>query len=331
MPNKKRLKIILTAVAAICIGAFGIVSAMPEKTVGAIETRTLGNSPANIANGGMVVQDGTDVYYSNNGIYVKPMDGTAREVTQLRAQGLCTDGEWLYFSNLSDNNRCYRIRKDGTEAQQLTDFSVEYLNLIGDRLYFACTRELERCGIYVMKPDGSGMEKISGVFVSSLLAYGGRLYYTDKDADGKLFSVSEDGQDQKQLTKGQAYCPIFVPEEGQIYYSSQDGIFRINPDGSAKKQISRVPANRLATDEEGNLYYGYFDYSGKGETGIYRCGPEGENPQRIRGDETIYLAVANGELYFKSMTQGMAVMRCALDGTNGMYIAGGQANSIAGE
>ena len=101
---KKRLLIVIAAAAALILTAVLIISAVCAIAPDRAEK---GGSIVNIANGGMAVTDSTSgtVYYSNNGIYAKPVDSDAYEVTDARAKSLAIADGVLYFCNMSDNNR----------------------------------------------------------------------------------------------------------------------------------------------------------------------------------------------------------------------------------
>ncbi len=72
-----------------------------------------GNSSGNIVNGGIAAHQGFWVYYSNvgRGIFRAKPDGSDSKI-------LCEDsawfinviGNWIYYSNASDDDRLYRIR-----------------------------------------------------------------------------------------------------------------------------------------------------------------------------------------------------------------------------
>ena len=334
--NKKRLLILSFCAAAIllilCVVLLVSAREKADRAYAlAYEDLPLGNTPANVINDGMAVETDGTVFYSNNGIYVKPAGGDAYELTDNRAQSLATWGDWLYFCNLSDSNRCYRIKMDGTGLEDLTDFSVEYLNIVGDKVYFACIKEIDRCGIYCMDADGENLVQLGKQYVAALTACCGRLYYLDKDRDNALYTMKYTGDGIKKITGEYTYCPVLDPENGKIYYSTKSGVYESSLLGGSRKKINDLYGSSLALDGSGNLYIGVYNYTSSNGDGIYRCTTAGDNLRKIRDDDVMYLAFAGGSLWFKSMTQSFSVMRCDTDGENGIFAAGGATNSIAGE
>lgn len=91
-------------------------------------------------------------------------------------------------------------------------------------------------------------------------------------------------------------------------------------DGKYTKLIFNGNARSIAITSQGDILIGEYDYTGASEsTGIYRLTQE--EKIKIRDDEAMWLAVCNDQIYFKSMTRGMEIMRCDINGENGVYVA----------
>ena len=315
--------IILIACAAIALAAaLQIGELIPDKTY-------RGNTASNIANGGMAVMDelSGDVYYSNNGIFVKKDDEQAYMLSEQRAQSMVMDGEKLYFCNMSDAYRCYSINTDGTGLKKLNDeISAEYLNVQDGRIYFACIRQIDKRGIYSMNTDGSDLKKEADAYPASLILYKNYFYYLNKEDSNRLYMINRSTGVSQKITSKYTYCPIISVKDNKLYYSYTDGIYSASLDGGYEKLISQGYANKLALTDDGTLIAAAFSYQGEEGSGIYAIGDAGKS--RIRGDEAMWLSVCGDKLYFMSLTQGFEVMRCDLDGQNGVYIAGGDGDSM---
>ena len=328
--SKKRRKLPLAALILICIAcaaialaaALGISSLVPDKTY-------RGSSISNIANGGMAVTDEAagDVYYSNNGIFVKKQDEDAYMLTQERAQSLILVDGTLYFSNTGDANRCYAINVDGSGLKKLNgDISVEYLNEENGRLYFACVREIDKKGIYSMKTDGTDLKQEADVYPGSLFLYKNYFYYINKEKGNLLYRINRATGANERVTDKYTYCPVVSQEKNKLYYSYTDGIYEASLDGSFEKKLSESYANSIALTEEGKLVLVAFNY--KADDGAGRYVLENSELKKIRDDEVMWLSVCSDKLYFLSMTKGFDVMRSDIDGQNGVYVAGGEEGSM---
>ena len=90
-------------------------------------------------------------------LYTIRTDGTGR-------QKLCNDerswsvnvvGDWIYYSNGSDDYKLYSIRTDGTGRQKLIDDMADYINVVGERIYYYSRNEFSHDSLYSIRIDGS--------------------------------------------------------------------------------------------------------------------------------------------------------------------------------
>ena len=76
-------------------------------------------------------------------------------------------GDYIYYSDLADGGKLYRIKKDGTgEKEKLNDIRSNYVNIVDGKIYF-CSEDMtgeEQIvdqGIYEMDLDGSNLKRIT--------------------------------------------------------------------------------------------------------------------------------------------------------------------------
>ena len=324
--EKKQVQIyaVVFVVLAIIIIAVATIESISEN---APDRAVYGNDISNVANGGHVVDVGDSTYYSNIGIWVKPDDGKAYELTDQRAAAMSVYGDYIYFCNISDNNRCYKIRLDGSGMEKVTDFSVDYINIVDDKIFFVCNKETATRGVFSMNPDGTELEQISDKLVAAMVAYKDRLFYIDKDMNNRLYSMNHRGKDIKRITDDFVYCVTTDGEE--LICSTTEGLYRMNWKGYYETKIGDIsPTSLLVADDQ--LFYSCYSYTGDADNlGIYRCDAlTGENVEQIREDQSMFLATGGGKLYFKSIEEGMVVMRCNFDGSEGTFTAGGEASGM---
>ncbi len=321
--------LIFAAIAAITI-AIIVIASVDAFSMLVPDNEENGNSASNIANGGMAVLDeksGT-VYYSNNGIYAKPKDGEAYEVIEDRAQSLAYQDGVIYFCNMSDNNRCYSFDVETGEKRRLNqDISVEFINVEGENIYFSCVKEIDKRGIYKMDLDGGNLTQISEVYADQLILYKDYFYFINKQDGNTLYRMNLGGKEVLRLTDSYTYCPVVSTADNRIYYSDKDAVYSCNLDGKYTKLIFNGNARSIAITSQGDILIGEYDYTGASEsTGIYRLTQE--EKIKIRDDEAMWLAVCNDQIYFKSMTRGMEIMRCDINGENGVYVAGNEGSTM---
>jgi Tol biopolymer transport system component len=149
----------------------------------------------------------------------------------------------------SANVNLYIINADGTGKTQLPQGNRAAWSPKGGLIAFDTCRD-NRCGIWVVQPNGQGLREITSDSggMPGWSPDGKRLAYsTSKDGDSEIWIVNLDGSGARQLTKnsGNDALPVFSPDGVYIYYlSDQDGtawaIRRMRTDGSEVKTIRQM-------------------------------------------------------------------------------------------
>lgn len=110
---------------------------------------------------GMVYNDGYLYYsrlYEGNGIYsvnVGAPDASI-PIASLRTRYINVDDGWVYFDNIDDGSKLYKMRFDGSGFQRLNDESASYIQVIGEWIYYTNVENV-MCRI---KKDGTGRQTI---------------------------------------------------------------------------------------------------------------------------------------------------------------------------
>ena len=92
--------------------------------------------------------------------------------------------EWIYYINLSDNGKLYKIKTDGSSRTKLSDDHIYSFNVYGDTIYYNNTADGWK--FYTVKTDGSNNRKLCdyGAY-ETFNVYNGWIYYCDT-MDGEL-------------------------------------------------------------------------------------------------------------------------------------------------
>ncbi|MCI9046660.1 MAG: DUF5050 domain-containing protein [Hungatella sp.] len=86
-----------------------------------------------VSDGSIYYRSQTDNYY----LYTSDMNGDNRRLLVSQIPGAIYPVDtWVYFVNISDDKKLYRVNKNGALSQQVTDHSVEDLVLLGDTFYY---------------------------------------------------------------------------------------------------------------------------------------------------------------------------------------------------
>ncbi len=93
---------------------------------------------------------------------------------------------FYYYSNNKDNNKIYRMKKDGTGKTKLLNAPAPYFAITENTIYFS---NYSNSGyLYQAKLDGSGLKQLNKIHSIDLYIENNKLIYTNK-ATGKKGSV----------------------------------------------------------------------------------------------------------------------------------------------
>ena len=88
---------------------------------------TAGNTDLNISNGGVMLEDGDTLYYSDNGIFAKTGDSDTRRLCDESGRNLNLAGEYLYYT--LDSGEVRRILIEGGMPETVYAHDEEILRL----------------------------------------------------------------------------------------------------------------------------------------------------------------------------------------------------------
>jgi len=208
--------------------------------------------------GYMVIQ-GDTIYYSdmNGGVSKIQTDGTGEanvvDVGIESSFGFEVSGDWIYYSTKPGS--VYKIKTDGTEKTKIADISAFEgdMKVSGDSIYYA-----DGISLFKMKIDGTGAMKLSENVVMHAVK-GDWIYYGDKTENGEYENVHRmktDGTEQTKLAEG-----VFTAIDGDsLYYSKDGGLYRANLDGTAAAKMNKVEMWNILGIYGEYIYYG--EYSG---------------------------------------------------------------------
>jgi len=162
---------------------------------------------------------------------------------------------------------------------------------------------------------------------------GQRLAYTDLYGQPQVYLVNQDGSDNHPLTPG--LRPNWSLEGGFIAYDSCEnnkcGIFRINPDGGGKRQLTEDSAGGAAVSPDGTRI-AYWS-SADGDFEIYTINAGGSGRSQLtknQGNDALPAWSPDGKIiYYLSDQNGQswAVMAMNADGSNRRKIVGTSAGN----
>jgi len=223
-----------------------------------LQSKSIGNTSGNIANGGTAAFYGDTIYYciaddipffgaSQGGLYAINVDGSnRRKLNDDIPAYINVINDRVYYANWSDYGYIYSVSTDGSNRQKLNEHESWYINVTDDGVYYANAYDGY---IYFMRADGSNRVQLNNEDSTFINVVEDRIYYINSsdfgnyDGDDKIYSIKIDGSDK--INFGDDVALVLMIVNDRIYYiNSRDGgggdgkIYTINIDGSNKQCFS---------------------------------------------------------------------------------------------
>ncbi len=279
-----------------------------------------GNSAGNIANWGIAATQGDWVYFSNisqdNKLYRMRLDGTGKQLlSNDRALYINVVGDWIYYINQTDQSKMYKIRLDGSGKTKIDDqHSATVISVVGDWIYYIT--QSEQYKLFKIKTDGTGKMQLGTDFlVEEMYATEDWIFYTIQNQNLQIFKIRPDGSQRTKVTE---YGARQLNIEGDwLYFVNQTmpGIWRVKWDGSNPTSFGAEYSSPTSLNVKGNMiYYGYSD--------LYKTPLD--SPDQIKLTPVYGFAglinIVGDWLYFRIQYNGEKLYRMKVDGTQGEIV-----------
>ncbi len=221
------------------------------------------------------------------------------------------EGEWIYYSNISDGSQLYKSKLNGQNEIQICDDIPNYINVVGNWIYYSNVKDGFK--IYKVKKDGTERTKLNNESSFWINVIGDWIYYGMREKDGqKLYKIKTDGSGKKEISKNKIYG--LVIKDNWVYYSNESDkhkIYKVKLDGSEELKLNDEES--FLIDIIGNNIY-YQNYT-KGKK-IYRIGINGENNTKINDDNSQFMNISNQWIYYANANEDFRLYKIKVDGSN---------------
>jgi hypothetical protein len=252
-------------------------------------------------------------------------------------------GDTIFYVNISDNNRIYSIRTDGSGRKQINFDNAEILGIVSDRVIYRNNNDDGK--LYSIDFDGNNWRILSdvwgdydsGIYLTDDLIY----YYYPEGNSISFYSMKADGSDRRlirdvRMDELQQYTTVlityFYVENDHIYFlpnriylNRDDPIFSMRTDGSDLRSMGDLVYCRGFTVAENRIYFwgtAFDEYYGMSlvEWILYSVGTDGSDYRTIVEDIKVFPYFHSGNVsgdrvYFIDANDNM-LYSIGIDGTD---------------
>lgn len=308
--NKRRVIVLIVAALLLILLLTGIVNLFKlmfakEKAVG------------NLANMGLVVEDGNTLYYNKyeDGI-VKVKGNKEYQITDETAYSMTVYNDEIYFLTVSSVNtielKKVKDNGDGLTSIKTLNTTISKFYIKDDYVYYATTNKVN--GISRLSLADKSEKTILASSIQDFVLEGDILYYVDNQ--GILYSSNLDGSDVKELAKDYNIKKIQVMKKWIYFYDeAENALCKVKLDGSNKKTVATFVNNEMYNVTSKKIYY--YDVVNKQ---ICKCDLKGKKSTPIVTIEATRprIGIADGFVYYldnsKDNTQIYQMFRVKTNG-----------------
>lgn len=274
----------------------GCIKAEKIGTAGNKPVFSYGNTSGNHSNYGLAAMQGDWVYFSSisNFSYLYKISAAGIEKTPL-SEGDCSYinvvGDSIYF--ISGTNRLTKIQTDGSsKTELLRDISFGNIYIVDDWIYYTDYNKFD--GLYRIRMDGKGKKEITSDRVQNFCVAGNRIYYCNMYLSGGLYTVSTDGKDKRKIVEAQI-STINVVDNWLYYINLSDGnsIWKVQTDGQNRMKLVSDMVNSL------NVAGEWIYYSNANDNDfLYKIRTDGTDNKLLNAENTARFCVAGDWIYY---------------------------------
>ncbi len=146
-------------------------TAADRTEAGEAETASMGKGNPNARIGSLSENAGKEL----------PAIASGTTMSALTTDGhIAYDDGWYYFRS-HDDDKLYRMREDGSDAQKLSDYRPKYINVYDGYVYFTTDGGSGDAGVFRVSTEGEHESMLFGTDVSFLFVRGNTVYFREYD------------------------------------------------------------------------------------------------------------------------------------------------------
>jgi|GEM_PF-6679285 len=263
----------------------------------------LGNTGANIENGGLSTSDSNKLYYIDNGIWSMSKDGENKvQISDMQnISCLNNAGDYIYFLSTHDGS-VYRVKKASDAVPEFLNITgASNLIIIGEYLYYCSTIGEDATHFIYKSPLQGIVQECLFIKATSITPDGAYFYFNNLEDEGTLWRYDTISSQIVKISNDKASQINVINEK--LYYISEDLDYNV------------VCIDRNGLDQVVVVTKGCTDLNTIQNYLVYRTIDTGHiQSYNISTGETVTL-VSYGDLFSLSATCSMLLFQsCPADG-----------------
>jgi len=118
-----------------------------------------------------------------------------------RVYNVIVEGDYVYYMNIDDSYRIYRMRLSDYSKEKLTDYKVDLFNVYGNSIFFQRSVD-SGSGIMRINTDGSGEQLIDGGIYTNINCTSEYAYFYEFGNSSKIYRVPINGGQMEEFIPG---------------------------------------------------------------------------------------------------------------------------------
>lgn len=214
--------------------------------------------------------------------------------------------DWLYYANTWDDNKLYKVKKDGTEKTKLLDESVSYINTDGEWIYCNVFYNIESGDIWKIRIDGSEKYRLTGQNSVSVFKDDEWIYYNDVN-NGGIYKVSINGGYPTRIFETLSVDGFIYYDDSFYYFDFDDfNMKKINLEGEVVELSNNECYPSIIIND--SLYY-------KTDGNMYKMSIDGSEETFVTSGNKHYLNYLDNWIFFCNGDDSYKIYRMNIDGT----------------
>ncbi len=264
-----------------------------------IDPEGMGNTPGNIANGGLVAFANGILYSS----YTWNAEGLCEGAeTEMQPRWLCDAtgrnlniiGQWIIYTE-RHRDGIFRFDKADGSLFRICEDEADTVITLGEWVYYNNYSDDER-SIYKIKVDGSDKTRVGGRNVTEINIADGWIYFRGGAEASHIYKMRLDGSEETQVGNDDGRYLNVV--DGWIYFRNESDsgkLYKMRVNGADRVKIADTPSWYI------NVHAGWVFYateSGSGQQGLFKVRTNGQGSTRLVSAYTHWINVTDEWVYF---------------------------------